>query len=367
MLRDPRRRAMVELRRRLKIVNDYLDGRRAGMSEANAADRSATRFHVSISTVRRWARLFREGAAAALMPACGPPSDAQLAARYKSTLSFAVISVILAIRAHLGWCGQRIAEELERRGIARISHPSVYRVLSRYHVPVRTYHPVGRSAGIHYRKQRVLAPNWVWHIDFAGPWRDADGVSYSILVVIDAYSRMLLALECVEQQSSQNVESLLERLFEQHGKPKVIITDNGRAFAPSKSEWEHRFGAFLLQHGVEHRRSAPFYPQTNGKVEAMIKTIEREFLTHLGWKKGFWSWNDVQVQSRRFMGWYNFYRPHGALGYRTPAERFAGIRMPCQRLDNLFALPCMGVDELATTPEINNQNRPQALALVPLV
>jgi transposase len=197
MLRDPRRRALLELRRRLKIVKDYLDGRRAGMSEADAADRSATRFQVGISTVRRWARCFRAGGATALMPACGQPSDAQLAAHYKSTISFAVISVILAIRAHLGWCGQRIAEELERRGIARIGHTSVYRVLSRYHVPVRTYHPVGRSAGIQYRKQRVLAPNRIWHIDFAGPWSDTDGVPYSILIVIDAFSRMLLALECV--------------------------------------------------------------------------------------------------------------------------------------------------------------------------
>lgn len=286
--KDRKRLAIAVMRLRLRVVKDYLARCHNSGSEGKTAQQSAERFAVSLSTLRRWAKAYREGGKRALIP-----QYRQVESR--STISFELITIVLALRLRLGWCGQRIAVELEQRGLAKMSHMSIYRIFRRYHVPIRTYHPVGRCEGIRYRKQRIRGPNWVWHIDFAGPWEDEQGGKQSILVVIDAYSRMLLALEVIDQQSSETVESVLGHLFEQHGKPKRIITDNGRAFAPSKSEWAHRFAAFLEKQGIEHRRSAPFYPQTNGKVEAMIKTIEREFFSLLGWRDS-WHWHEVEAK-----------------------------------------------------------------------
>ena len=240
------------MRWRLRVVKDYL-ARCHHVPEAEAASQSAERFELGVSTLRRFARLYRCGGKRALLPQYRVPER-------RSSVPFEIVTVVLALRLRLGWCGQRIAVELQQRGIATMSHISIYRLFRRYHVPVRTYHPVGRSAGIRYRKQYIRGPNWVWHIDFAGPWEDDRGHKQSILVIIDASSRMLLAFEVIESQSSEAVERMLEQLFKRYGTPKRIITDNGRAFAPSKSEWEHRFAAFLESRGIDHRRSAPFYP-----------------------------------------------------------------------------------------------------------
>ena len=59
------------------------------------------------------------------------------------TCHIAVAHQLLVVtrRTLLGWCGQRIRAELERRQICKLSHTSVYRIFPRYHMKVRTYHP----------------------------------------------------------------------------------------------------------------------------------------------------------------------------------------------------------------------------------
>ncbi len=358
--RDRRRTAFETARRRRKLVRDYRARRHTAATKAQAAERTAWRFGCSASTVRHYDRCYRKGRLRGLLPAYRCPDQPQM------RLDFALVGIILALRTRLGWCGQRIAVELEQRQIAQISHMSVYRVFRRYSVPTRTYHPVGRCDGILYRKQRVRAPNWTWHVDFAGPWTDQDGIERSLVVVIDSYSRYLLALEVVEQQSAEAVEALLTALFARYGTPKVLITDNGRAFAPSKPEWQHRFGRFLAEHGVEHRRTRPYYPQTNGKVEALIKTIEREFLRLLGWHKGqasSWRWSEIEAEAAAFVGWYNFYRAHSALCYRVPAALYAGICLEKRGLEHLWGLGLASATALDELPAITRANRLDHLSL----
>lgn len=356
LYRDRRRMAYKVMRTRLQFVKEYL-ARCATFPEYEAAHHCAERFGLGVSTLRRFLRQYRQKGKRGLLPQYRLPER-------RCTIRFELVEIIMALRVRLGWCGQRIAIELEQRGIAKLSHMSIYRLFRRYHVPTRTYHPVGRCDGIGYRKQRIRGPNWVWHIDFAGPWEDEHGRKQSILVIIDAYSRMLLAFEVIDYQSSEAVESVLEQLFERHGTPKRIITDNGRAFAPSKPEWGHRFATFLEAWGIEHRRSAPFYPQTNGKVEAMIKTIEREFFALLG---PSWLWDHAQDKRNYFIAWYNFYRPHGALHYEVPAARYAGCRLPRKGVTLLLGWLQMQDDDLKMIPEINKNNRMNRLALCPII
>lgn len=166
-------------------------------------------------------------------------------------------------------------------------------------------------------------------MDFLGPLEDPDGTKRSMLVVVDSYSRMLLALEVVEDQTAATAERVLAGLFERYGTPQVLITDNGRAFAPAQEGHDHRFVRFLAAHAVEHRRSRPYYPQTNGKAEAMVKTVKRELLSVLGRLSadGHWRWLEVALATAAFAGWYNFYRAHGALGYAVPVAT-PGWRCP---------------------------------------
>lgn len=346
------------MRRRAKIVRDYRARRRTAATEAEAAEACAERFGCGESTLRRYYALWREKGKRALLPRYQrqPP-------RARLTLSQTATDVALALRAHLGWCGQRIAEALRVRGLAEVSHTSIYRLFRRYPVPRRTYHAVGRRDGINYRKQRVKAPNWTWHVDFAGPLEDATGEKQSVVIVIDGYSRMLLACEVVADQKAETVEEILDTLFERYGKPRVVITDNARCFAPVEPDQRHRFAEFMAEHGLEHRRTKPYYPQTNGKAEAMVKTFKRECLRRLG---GPWQWSGVVGCVGSFQAWYNFYRSHGGIGYRVPSQRYAGVSPARQGLEKLFGFLPESAIVVDQVPEITAQNRTDRLALVPV-
>lgn len=349
------------MRQRRRLVKNYRARRHAGAREQHAAAHTAERFGCSVRSVRRYDQAYRHGGKAALVPRHTHPPPRP------PTLGWEVISVVLALRAHLGWCGQRIAAELHQRGIAQLSHTSIYRLFRRYHVPVRLYHPVGRRDGIRYRRQRVRAPNWTWHVDFAGPLSDTDGVKGSLLVVVDSYSRMLLALEVVPDQTTATVERVLREAFARYGRPRIVVTDNGAAFAPPQAGYRHRFGAFLAAEGVEHRRTRPYYPQTNGKAEAVVKTVKRELLRVLARQGGpeRWRWAEVVAARAAFVGWYNFYRAHGALGYAVPASRYAGLPLPKDGLSNVFGLGVAGSEvDMAQLPELTAATRAARLALV---
>ncbi len=359
--RDRRRVAFQTLRHRYRIVREYRARRQTNRRECDAATHTAERFGISTRSVRRFDKAVRTGGKRALMPCYHIPPPP------RSTLSWPVVGAVLALRAHLGWCGQRIVAELAQRSIAELSHTTVYRLLRRYHCRIRTYHPIGRRDGIRYRRQRVRAPNWTWHVDFAGPLVDADGVQRSLVVVVDSYSRMLLALDVVPDQKAATVECVLAGLFARYGTPRVVVTDNGPAFAPPQEGYEHRFSRLLASHGVEHRRTKPYYPQTNGKAEAMVKTAKRELLGVLARRSldGRWRWAEVAASVAAFVGWYNFYRAHGALGYAVPASWYAGVSLPKPGLSSVFGLVAVPVSDVdvASLPVITAENRTTKLAL----
>ena len=360
---DRRREAFRTMKRRYRIVKEYRARRNTCSSEGEAARQTSERFSLGISSVRRHNKMFSEGGKRGLLPSYQKRSSPG------TQLPFEIIQIILTLRIFLGWCGQRISNELRERGIAVISHMTVYRIFKRYRVRTRTYHPEGRSDGIRYKRQVTKTANRTWHIDFAGPWEDSNGVSRSLLLVIDSYSRMLLYLGVVPDQKTETVKSILTDLFERYGAPCIIITDNGRAFAPAIEGQEHRFPKFLSENGVEHRLTRPYYPQTNGKAEAAVKIVERELirlLKHDSGGKKVWYWSEISEHIPEFQAWYNFYRAHGAIGYQVPARLYAGITMPKQGLENIFRFLPESRVEPEKLPQINRENRLDNLSLVPL-
>ena len=213
----------------------------------------------------------------------------------------------------------------------------------------------------------MRAPNWTWHVDFAGPLVDPDGVARSVVVAVDSYSRMLLALDVMGGQTAATAERVLARLFAQYGAPRVVVTDNGAAFAPPQEGYDHRFARFLAAHGIEHRRARPYYPQTSGEAEAVVKTVKRELLGVLArtTSDGRWRWAEAAAESATFAGWYNFYRAHGALGYAVPASRYAGVSLPKQGLSSVFGLGVAGSEvNVGALPTITAETRTARLALV---
>lgn len=74
-----------------------------------------------------------------------------------------------------------------------------------------------------------------------------------------------------------------------------------------------------------HQLAAPYYPESNGKAEAMVKTVKRECLSHLTLPAiGI---GTLQQEVDRFSEYYNFHRLHSGLSYDVPAGSYCNVRL----------------------------------------
>ena len=106
------------------------------------------------------------------------------------------------------------------------------------------------------------------------------------------------------------VRAELERLFEQHGKPQVLRSDNGREFiAASLGEW-------LAGQGVATAFIEKGSPQQNPFVERFNGTMRDELLNG----EEFDSLLEARVLIDAWRNEYNTLRPHRGLGMMTPTQ-----------------------------------------------
>jgi transposase InsO family protein len=159
------------------------------------------------------------------------------------------------------------------------------------------------------------APNESWAADFKGWFRTADGVRCEPFTVTDGYSRYLLACEAVPRLSSAAVMPILTRLFQAHGLPRALRTDNGSPFAhrPGLGGLS-RLSVWLLKLDIWPDRIAPGRPDQNGRHERMHRTLDEDAANPPA--------ATLAAQQARLDAWrqdYNMERPHEALGQRCPA------------------------------------------------
>jgi hypothetical protein len=63
------------------------------------------------------------------------------------------------------------------------------------------------------------------------------------------------------------VINALDKIFARHGLPDKLTSDNGPQF---RSE---EFREFLQRNAIQHRKTTPYWPQANGEVERMNRSI----------------------------------------------------------------------------------------------
>ncbi|XP_064464772.1 uncharacterized protein LOC135376117 [Ornithodoros turicata] len=92
------------------------------------------------------------------------------------------------------------------------------------------------------------------------------------LLMVDYTSRFpdVLALN---NTSAEAVVNAYKSVFARFGIPEVVRSDNGPQFG------SREFHSFACAYGFEHITSSPRYPQSNGEVERMVRTVK-----HLLWK-----------------------------------------------------------------------------------
>ena len=77
------------------------------------------------------------------------------------------------------------------------------------------------------------------------------------LTVIAAHSKWIEAHPVSSITSSTTISHLCQ-IFEQHGLPEVVVTNNGQSFISDE------FQKFLYTNGIKHILTSLYYPVTNG-------------------------------------------------------------------------------------------------------
>lgn len=80
-----------------------------------------------------------------------------------------------------------------------------------------------------------------------------------LLVVVDNFSRFFETV-IMKSVTSSKVIDALQPILARFGVPYSLRTDNGTQFVSEE------FKAYLSEHGIEHRKTPPLWPQANGEV-----------------------------------------------------------------------------------------------------
>ncbi|MFC1739828.1 DDE-type integrase/transposase/recombinase, partial [Planctomycetota bacterium] len=146
-------------------------------------------------------------------------------------------------------------------------------------------------------------PNHVWSIDTTmvfcwGFW------PIHICVVIDHFSRKVMAAVPLEGPNAGWINSALESAIEKYVAPKHIISDQASVFTGDV------FAELLDTYNIKPRLGAVGKHGSIAVTERVIKTLKYEWLKHVPIIKDF---DHLTFHCKEFETWYNSWRPHMTL------------------------------------------------------
>jgi putative transposase len=228
-------------------------------------------------------------------------------------LEEAVVCGIIRLKnAHPHWGARKLRDIYDRVHGQAPSESSFKRILERVGLVEKRQVRRRSEAGRISSGRKAGAPNEIWTVDFKGWWHGANGQRCEPLTVRDEFTRYVLELRAVADARTGTVRACFERLFERHGVPQAIRSDNGVPFATSASVLGlSKLSAWWVALGIDLERSRPGCPQDNGAHERFHWDVEREL-------RG-------QEEQASFDEWrrtFNEERPHESLGMKRPAELY---------------------------------------------
>ena len=100
------------------------------------------------------------------------------------------------------------------------------------------------------------------------------------LIWVDCYTDWPIIVSMGKDTTATHLMTAFRKIFAQTAVPDVLWTDRGPQFMA------HQFQLFAKQWEFRHCTSTPYYPQSNGKAEATIKSMKKIIRT---------SWNGRQL------------------------------------------------------------------------
>jgi transposase InsO family protein len=268
---------------------------------------------VSRATAYKWLRRYREEGAAGLEDRSARPHRRPRALPEREVRRILVARRRLRIGPHrlrplLGHSRSTVYGVLRRHGVSRLAHAD--RLTG---VPVR-YVRERPGELVHVDVKRLgRVPDGGGHRMLGPDARRERGIGYDYLhVAIDDATRVAYVAVRPDEQTESTVSFVAEAVafFAAHGvRVERVMTDNAWTYTHS-----NRLAALLRELGIRHVRTRPRRPQTNGKAERFIGTLQREW----AYARLFRS-NEARLASLpAWVDAYNRRRPHAGLEGRFP-------------------------------------------------
>jgi transposase InsO family protein len=290
--------------------------------------RAAERFSVSTGTVKRWADRYREFGAAGMVDRSSRPH------RCPHQLPRRVERRILGLRVTKRWGPARIAYHLS------LNPSTVHKVLQRYRCPrLKWTDPATGTRIKTIDKHRYVhpAPGDLVHVDIkklgripvGGGWKkrgrtignrhnkqQRPGYAY-LHHAVDDHSRLVYSEIHADERKETAVEfwRRAKRFFAAHGiTVKAVLTDNGSCYRSKL--WGKALGT-----RIKHRRTRPYRPQTNGKVERFNRTLLEEWAYAVEYR----SEAERVAAYPAWLHFYNHHRGHTALKGKSPIDHVPNV------------------------------------------
>jgi len=296
---------------RLKVL------RQAGDLPRGVA-RTCRYFGLSRKTFYKWRARYKSHGEAGL---CDRPRVPHHSPR---TTPRAVVSKVLYLRERYHFGPSRIASYLQRFHHLEVARSTVHRILIRYGVNRLPANQKRRSLDRPWQRYEKPQPGHRLQVDVKFLERIAGSKRrlYQFTAIDDCTRIRILKIydACNQTSAIQFVDEVIRRL---PFRVLVIQTDNG-------AEFQSRFHWHLEEQEVRHVYIRPRTPHLNGKVERSHRVDEQEFYQLLdkdGIADNIHLFND---KLREWEDYYNYHRPHGALGGQTPYERLLAKKTPAR-------------------------------------
>ena len=206
------------------------------------------------------------------------------------------------------WGYRRLMVVLRRNGWTD-NHKRIFRIYQEagLQVPKRKRRKTAKWRGD--VPEAPQQPHERWSMDFM---QDVTmfGQRFRTLNIVDDFTRKCLRIEVDTSLGGERVKRVLDQLIEIHGKPEILLMDNGPEFTgKALDQWSY-------ENEVKLQFIEPGKPMQNGYIESFNGKFRDECLNE--------HWFACVEEAREIIEeWrldYNEVRPHSSLKNLTPAE-----------------------------------------------